>query len=58
MFFIVSGTLACVHKPVYAYAWMRHAHVALGHAWANACMHTHALGFLGLNFPKIDIFSS
>ena len=45
-----------------------HAHVCvrmretctttLEHACAYVCMCTHALGFLGLNFLKIDFFSS
>ena len=56
--FIVLGTLAWVRRPVYAYACMKYAHVALEHVCAYACMHTHALGFLDLNFLKIDLFSS
>ena len=36
--FIVSGTLACIHMPVYAYACMKHVHSNLEHACAYACM--------------------
>ena len=56
--FIVSGTLACVRRPMYAYACMRHVHAALGNACAYTCMRMHALGFLGLNFLEIDCFFS
>ena len=49
-------TLACVRRPVYAYVCMRHAHATLGNACTYTCMHMRALGFLGLNFPKIDFF--
>ena len=30
----------------------------LGHVFAYVCTRMHALGFLGLNFSKIDLFSS
>ena len=52
------GSLACVHRLVYAYACMKHAHANFGHACTYMCMRTHALGFLDLFFPKIDLFNS
>ena len=44
--FIVSGTLACIHMLVYAYTCMKLAYAGLEHAYAYACLRTHALGFL------------
>ena len=44
--FIVSGTLACVHMPMYAYACIKLAYTGLGHAYAYTYLRTHALGFL------------
>ena len=56
--FIVSGTLTCICMPVYGYACIKHAYAGLEQACAYAYMHMHALVFLGLNFPKINLFSS
>ena len=56
--FIVSGTLACICMPVYGYACIKHAYAGLEQACAYAYMRMHALVFLGLNFPKINLFSS
>ena len=36
--FIVSGTLACVHKHT-------HEYTSLKHEYAYACLRTHSLGF-------------
>ena len=35
--FVVFGTLACVHMPVYAYACMKLAYADLEHVYAYAC---------------------
>ena len=55
---IVYGTLACICKPVYAYTCMKLAYVELELVYTYTCLCTHALGFLDLNFLKIDLFSS
>ena len=56
--FIVSRTLTCICMPVYGYACIKHAYVGLEQACVYAYMRMHALVFLGLNFPKINLFSS
>ena len=56
--FINSETQTYVCRLVYAYACIRHVHTTLGHACAYMCMRMHARRFIGLNFPKIDLFSS
>ena len=56
--FIVFGTLACATMPVFAYACMKLVHVELEHAFAYACMRTHALGFLWSFLSKNSLFSS
>ena len=43
--FIVFGTLACIHMPVYVYTCMKHVYIGLEHTYAYACMRTHALSF-------------
>ena len=50
--FIVSGTLACVHMPVYAYAFMKLAYAGLEHVYAYACLGMHALEFPWPLFSK------
>ena len=56
--FIVSGTLACVRMPMYAYASMKLAYANLKHAYKYACLRMYALGIPWPFFPKIDLFSS
>ena len=51
LFFHSFWNPKCVHMLMYVFA-------DLEHAYAYACLHTHALGFPWPYFPKIVLFSS